>query len=201
MTNRRAPRLLRTMWLRDFRLLSGMAVVCIGAVVAVQMWPRTSPTNQVALIAVRDLPAGMRISAADVRRVPVEIPATARRILLSELPRQPLARAVASGALLSTADVHAALQSATRLVTLNVDAGHAPAQLQRGQQVDVWATASDGLAAARSAYVGRVIVAHVQGDATATGSRILTVQVDARATGRLVSVLHNHDLDVVEVPR
>ena len=196
----RAMRSARRRWL-DIRLLVGVLLAGGGAAVAWVMWPSNAAETTTALVAARDLPEGMVIGTQDLVHVAVQVPASTSAVLAPSGIGRQLARNVQAGSLLTTSDLRrdSGGASGVRHVSISVEPGHAPPSASRGDVVEVWATPDSAFATGPSRMVARVVIADVADSDSTLGDRVFVVQVSARQSAQLVSALHNHGIDLVEV--
>ncbi|WP_250287462.1 SAF domain-containing protein, partial [Frankia sp. CiP1_Cm_nod2] len=148
-----ARRLTPPRW-RDSRLLVGVLLVLVSVVVGARLFA-TADGSQDWVVAAADLPAGHVVAAADLTTASAYLrSATASRYFpggrRSELVGTMLARPVSAGELLSGADFVRDDVRPTRLVSIVVKDGRAPA-LTPGDHVDVFVLQRSGPAGAGAA--------------------------------------------------
>lgn len=194
---------LRLRWRRDARLFAGIALACVGGALAWILWPANNAGATPALVALRDLPAGLVVDASDVAVANVDVPRATAELLVQVAAGQRLTRTVAAGALLTDADVQVSgiRRDEVRLVSINVEPGHAPPDARRGDEVEIWATPDHALSAVDSRLVARVVIADVSAADTSLGDRVFVMQMSASQSPRVISALRNHAIDLVEVSR
>ncbi len=129
---------------RDLRLALGVGLVLLAVLVGSRVVG--SGGDRVSVWALRaPLAAGTSLSADDLVAVPVALDAIGAYVPAStDVVGQRLSRDVAVDELLPAAALSAGDSATRRLVTVPVDALHAPPGLARGERVDVYVTPKDG---------------------------------------------------------
>lgn len=150
----------------------------------------------------RSLPANAWVRASDVRTVDISAPAqvVSQLRILTPVGLQ-LARSVARGTLLTTADAMSAAHATPRFVTVAVQPDHLPAGLARGWLIDVWSTPENTLLSAQPGsrrVAENVMVADVS-NPDAAGTMAVKLQVGTEQVGALVLAGHAGGIDLVEV--
>jgi len=186
----------------DARLLLGVALVLVSVVVGARLvgsgeqgdmvWSTRSP-----------LAAGTTLTAADLVPVTVSLGDSATRYATTSesLAGRTLNRDHERGELIPMASL--AEPARGRVMSIPVDADHAPASLGRGQRIDVFATTDPGTAGARTEIVLQAVpVQEVQrgggGLSTAASLSVVVVVPPAEAI-RVVQALQSADIDVSRV--
>jgi Flp pilus assembly protein CpaB len=216
----RASRLARARW-TDTRLLLGVLLVMTSVVAGSRVLAGATRTQQV-WAARHDLAAGLRLTSQDVELRPVRLDSLAKEYLSAQ-GRSPagsvLARPVSAGELLPAAAVRPTSQPADvrRQVTVPVAAFHYPADLGRGQLVDVYVTPGSDASAAAAVGAGSpaapavptlvladALVVNVEDTGTAFGggssSVGIVLSVPADDVTAVVAGLHQGSVDLVGVP-
>lgn len=221
----RAARLAVPRWL-DGRLVLGVLLV-LGSVLLGARVLATADRSQQVWAATRDLAPGSTLGTGDLRKAKVRLFDAGDRYLVAT-GRPPagyvLTRGVGAAELLPRGSLVAPEQAATaelRDVSVPVEAGHLPEDLQAGQQVDVFVTAgagtsgtaaapgaapSPGTAGAANATRRVLSAAPVRlrprdGGLAAARSSSVVLSVGAGDAERLVSALQEGRVDLVRVPR
>jgi hypothetical protein len=180
---------------RDPRILVGVVIVAVSVLVGVKVL--ASADDTVGVWAVRkDLPAGTRVAAGEVRRVQIRFDSrdAADRYLSADDPLPSgsvLQRAVGKGELLPRNALAEADQALVE-VPVSVEVEEVPATVDEGSVVDVWvtpqtATTADRLADATLVLDDVVVVKAPKGEDTLapTGTRQIIVGVTADQAEKL----------------
>lgn len=145
----KANRLASPNWL-DTRLVLGVLLVLVSVVVGARVLASASSTQTV-LVASRDLASGATLGEGDLEPVEVRLDADQTRGLLrapggrNTYGGYALRRPVDKGEYVPLTALRLASETEDRQFTLNVDVGHFPPGLRRGDVVDVYVTpATDG---------------------------------------------------------
>lgn len=186
----------------DARLLLGVALVLVSVVVGARLL--NSPEEGATVWSLRGpLAAGTTIERDDLMPVTVSlgdsmghyVPAT------ESLAGTTLNRHLVAGELIPIAAVTE--PETGRLVSVPVEAAHAPTGLARGQRIDILATYDAGTAAARTETVlSAVPVQEVQsggGGLSTAASWSVVVVVPTDEAVRVVQALQSADIDVSRV--
>jgi hypothetical protein len=214
----KATRLTRARW-RDARLLFGVLLVMTSVVAGSRVLAGADRTQQVWSVTA-DLAAGTRLTAADLQLRAARLDAAAGNYLLSRDPDPVgslLVRAVSSGDLLPAAAISSGSSPVDDRpqVTVPVATFHYPADLTRGQLVDVYvtpdATSADpstasttGAAAAPELLIVGALVVTVEDSGSGFGGPSSSVGVvlcvPADQVAALVGGLRRGPVDLVQVP-
>lgn len=164
-----AGRLAPPSWL-DARLVLGVLLVLVSVVVGARVLAGADRTAQV-WSAARDLPVGTVLQADDVEAVEVRLLEAGSAYLAAPdlgFVGYVVERPVEAGELLPRrAVVEPGPGTDLRYVSVPVQPGRYPADLARGQRVDVWATPGDG------AQVDEVAAPQEGAPAASAGSRLV----------------------------
>lgn len=201
-------------WL-DGRLVIGVLLVLVSVVVGARVLGAADRTALV-WVAARDLAPGTAVAAEDVRTTRVRLLEAGSRYLAAPdrgFVGYVLDRPVARGELLPVAALQRPGAVDLRQVSVPVLPGRFPADLARGQRVDVWATpaAAPGSATASGTATGeaRLVLPAVavaappqSGGALAAGTaeRSVLLAVPAGDVATLVAAMASSRLDLVRVP-
>jgi hypothetical protein len=186
----------------DARLLLGVALVLVSVVVGARLLDPAGEDAEVWSVRT-PLAAGTTIEAADLEPVPVSLGAAASRYVSTTQPLAgaTLGRDLDGGELVPAASVSP--RRPGRLVSVPVDAAHAPSGLDRGQRIDLYATFDAGTAAARTEVVLEgVPVQEVQrggGGLSTAASLGVVVLVAPDQVGSVVRAVQSADIDVSRV--
>jgi hypothetical protein len=208
----KAGRLATPGWL-DGRLLLGVLLVLVSVVVGARVLAAADRT-QLVWSAARDLAPGSTLTADDLRPTEVRLLGTGDRYLAAPdtgFEGYVLDRAVSTGELVPVGALRPPGAAELRFVSVSVQPGRYPADLARGQAVDVWATPEREPAAAAEADGGasRLVLAAVPVHATADGGGALSAGSTDRAVvlavrpgdvGDLVAAMSSGRIDLVRVP-
>jgi hypothetical protein len=197
----------RPSW-RDRRLVLGLLLVLGSTVAGVRLLGAEPGTVDV-WVAARDLGAGTQLRGDDLVATPVRVAGSTARYVDAAGPPPVdlvLARPVGAGELLPVAALATGEAGAdVRTVSVPVEHGHLPADLARGDLVDVYVTPDrTGEDAAALQVTQAAAVAGVDGDAGRFGGAgstdVVLLTVSADAVPRLVGGLTRGTVDVVRVP-
>lgn len=216
----KASRLATPGWL-DGRLVLGVLLVLVSVVVGARVVGAADRTSLV-WTAARDLSPGTALAADDLQATRVRLFEAGQRYLAA--PQRGfvgyvLDRPVARGELVPVAALQRPGAVDVRYVSVAVQPGRYPADLARGQRVDVWATAAPGQPAggpspgpaptaspgSESRLVLRSLaVAAVPPAggalAAATTERAVVLAVPAGDVAQLVAAMARSRVDLVRVP-
>ncbi len=215
----RAARLATPSWL-DGRLVLGVLLVLVSVVVGARVLATADRSQQV-WVATRDLAPGSTLAPGDLQRGRVRLFGASDRYLVAvgAVPvGYVLAQGVGTAELLPRRSLLSPGQAAGRSlreVSVPVEAGHLPDDLQSGQQVDVYVTpgTGTGTGAAAGAGVGgaagtRLVLSGVPvllrpRDTAITATRVSAVvlSVGGSDAAVLVAALQEGKVDLVRVPR
>lgn len=198
-----AARLTRPRW-RDARLLGGVLLVLVSVVLGSRAL--AAADDSVAVWSLRSaLAPGSTLDADDLSIVQVRLGAASGHYLGASGPSPVgwvVTRQLAAGELLPVDAVEAAGSAdQLRSVTVAVERFHAPADLARGQRVDVYVTPEDGLT--RTVLTGALVADIVQDggrlgpSGAATG---VVLAVPPAQVSLLVQAAQDGALDLVGVP-
>jgi hypothetical protein len=201
-----ARRLSRPRWL-DTRVALGVLLVLTAVVVGARVLASAGRYSEVYL-ARRPLVPGQHLAAGDLTTGRVRFDGEAARyVAAGRVPVGYLVtRYVAAGEFVPLAAVTGSSSrlTATRLVSLPVSGGHLPADLGRGDEVDVYLTTKSGAGGpvAPQLVISAAIVDSVDGsgslsgdDSSAVGLVVPTPQVAA-----VVAAVESGSIDLVRVP-
>lgn len=196
---RSANRLEHNPW-RDRRVITGIAVVLVSAVVGGGLWIATTATDTYWAVA-HDVKAGQEISPNQLRQVEVTVPSSVSRTLHGQAsrPRGVWAQDLSAGSLVSRDGVRDGRADGQRL-PLRVSNGSLPSGLAPGDIVNVWVGPSaDDLEVKARRVLTDVKVVHVSQD---LGGADRTVLVDVGIDGptsEVVAVVAEQHVTVVQV--
>ena len=193
---------------RDLRLALGVVLVLLAVVIGsrvvssggdrVQVWALRAP-----------LAAGTTIAADDLVAVPVAVDALDAYVVSStDVVGQRLTRDVGADELLPASAVVAGAAEARRLVTVPVDALHAPPGLARGERVDVYVTPQDGASVGGDAVTvlpalvlaGALVADPGVVDQSGASNQVgVVLDVAAKDADRAVAAARAGDVDLVRV--
>jgi hypothetical protein len=205
-----ARRLTPPRWL-DARAVFGIVLLLGSMVVGARLFAAAGQETAV-WAAAHDLAPGERLSSADLTRVPVRLNAVASGYVTGAAPAgYVVTRFVAARELLPAAAVSAAPRvDDTRLVTVPVQPGHLPPDLEPGQLVDVYLTpraaASPGQSAAGGApalVLSAAVVQSRPGGSHGFGADVALAVVLVVPTDRVADVVRAAEsgaVDLVAVP-
>jgi hypothetical protein len=181
-------RIARPRWL-DPRLLGGLVLIMVAALLAVRLLTSTSRPTESMWVTARALPAGTVLGADDVRPAPVRWAGPAATYLpaTTAILGRTISQALVPGELVPAAALTAIVPEATITVVLAPE--NAPA-LARGEHVELWVTAGT----CRGVPVlGDVVVQSAQAassTAFATGrGQSVTVRVSLADAARLTTAV------------
>jgi hypothetical protein len=205
-----ARRLRQPSWL-DLRLVLGVLLVLASVLLGARVVTAADHSTRV-WATTRAIAAGTTVQADDVRPMRVRLYDNAADYLAATVSPagRTVTRDVGAGELLPRGVLTAAAPG--RLLSLPVDALHAPDSLSRGQRIDVFATtkdlAADAQAAGKTVKVLSAVpvqgVRRPSGGLTGSGTQLtVLVRVSPRDAGAVVTALRDADLDlsVVVGPR
>lgn len=193
---------------RDLRLALGVGLVLLAVLVGsrvvssggdrVQVWALRAP-----------LAAGTALAADDLVAVPVALDATEAYVLATtDVAGQRLTRDVGADELLPAAALAAGDAAPRRLVTVPVDALHAPPGLARGERVDVYVTPKDGASVGGDAVTvlpalvlaGALVADPGVVDQSGSSNQVgVVLDVAAKDADRAVAAARAGDVDLVRV--
>ena len=193
---------------RDLRLALGVALVLVAVVLGSRLL--SSGGDRTLVWSARaSLAAGTTMSADDLVAVPVALGALDAYVPDStDLVGRRLSRDVAADELLPAAAVVDGEGAPRRLVTVPVDALHAPPGLARGERVDVYVTPEDGASIGGDAVTvlpslvlaGALVADPGVVDETGASSQIgIVLDVAATDADRAVAAARSGDVDLVRV--
>ena len=208
-----AGRLATPRWL-DARLVLGVLLVLVSVVVGARVLAAADRT-QLVWSAARDLAPGSTLSAGDLEAVEVRLLTAGERYLAApgtDVEGYVLERPVGAGELVPVdALVPPGSAPDLRFVSVPVLPGRYPADLQRHQLVDVWATpdAAPGAAPAGESPGSRLVLeavpVHAEPDdggalSAGTAERAVVLVVPASDVDELVAAMSGARVDLVRVP-
>lgn len=204
----RATRLPVASWL-DKRLLLGVALVLTSVLVGARALA-AADTSQLVWSATHDLAVGTVIADGDLTLARARLFDVTSRYLAGDKPTGYVVSRPISGRELVPADAvrRPGPQSARREVTVPVQAGHLPPDLQRGQQVDLYVTPDDkavqrGRAAGPRLVLPALTVADVvRGSGLGAGGQDqpVVLAVAPEQVLAVVQALSEGRIDLVRVP-
>ena len=184
----------------DTRVVVGVLLVLVSVVVGVRVVSASAEGVPV-WAASRALEAGAVVGDGDVRLVEAVLDDATLGSYLGRGadPRgQVLARAVGEDEVLPVGAVQGGEGPALRLVSVPVEARHAPPpDVLRGARVDVWATWADGSAASSRLVLADVPVREVEESGVGSGVLGVVLAVAPDRVGDAVAALQADELDVV----
>lgn len=203
----RASRLPTPRWL-DGRLVLGVVMVLFAVVAGARVFTAAGRYSEV-YVARGALVPGEHLSTADLGVAEVRFAGTAAAYVAAGRP--PLGyvvtRYVAAGELLPVAAVSAATPavSASRFVTVPVQAGHFPDDLAHGDLVDVYETTkgTSGTTATPSLVIGNVPVDSYDdgaGSLSGTSTAAVVLAVPTAKVDVAVAAVETGSIDLVRVP-
>ena len=187
----------------DARLVIGVVLIVLSAGLGVVILGK--PQTTAALwSASRDLPAGTVLEQGDLTSTLVASPIASYLASTDSVIGQRLAKPLAAGELIHASDIaQQRIAPATRLVTIPVDALHAPSDLERGHRVDLWSTpVIESVISTPQLVLSNLFVAQVPSlDERGISSNLgITLEVPIEAVGAVIAALRAGDVDVVRVP-
>lgn len=187
----------------DIRLVVGVVLIVLSAAMGVAMVGKPETAVQMWSVS-RDLPAGTVLEPSDLVSVtmpqPIESYLPSTDVVVGQRLAQPL---VAGELLHSSVIAQQRVAPATRLVTIPVDALHAPTDLERGHRVDVWSTpVIESVISAPQLVLSNLFVSQVPSvDERGISSSLgITLEVPVEAVGAVIAALRAGEVDVVRVP-
>lgn len=181
------------------RVLAGIALMLVATGLGALTMQRATARVQMWQVS-HDLAAGTTLAAGDVHLAEVAVDDHGAYVAVAQRPvGRVLIRDLAAGELLPRTAIGGA-SPAVALVTLPIDPLHLPAELRRGQRVDVWCTTrtEDGRIGTTERVLSRALVDAAPGpDASGRSGVVLAVPRDA--VPPLVSALRGGELDLVAV--
>jgi hypothetical protein len=209
-----AGRLATPSWL-DARLLLGVLLVLVSVVVGARLLAAADRT-QLVWTAAHDLAPGSTLTAADLQTTSVRLFGTGSRYLAAPdtgFEGYVLQRAVSRGELVPVDALQPpGVAADLRFVSVPVHPGRYPADLGRGQRVDVWATPERDPSVPRAPGEpagSRLVLSAVPVHTTADGGGALSAGSAERAVvlavgpgdvGALVAAMSGGRIDLVRVP-
>ena len=186
---------------RDPRLAVGVALMALSVVAATVVV--SGVDHRVAVWgAARDLAAGTKLTADDLRSVSVVVDDVDRYVSGDEagLLGRTLGRDVGGGELLAVSAI-GSTQGPTRLVTLPVEPLHSPPELTHGDRVDVYLSPRENSDAASSRLVlSNAVVSQAAANDRATGELAVVLDVESTMAGAVVAAGRAGVIDLVRVP-
>ena len=184
----------------DTRVVVGLLLVLVSVAAGVRVV--SASTDGVPVwAAARALEPGTVVGDGDVRLVDVVLQDVTLDSYLGpgEDPRgRVLARGVGPDEVLPVTAVQGGEEPATRLVSVPVEARHAPPpDVLRGARVDLWATWSDGSTASSRLVLADVPVRQVEESGLGSGVLGVVLAVAPDLVGDAVAALQADELDVV----
>ena len=173
----------------------------VGAMVIGALVMRAGGDTVTVLRATRDLPAGA--APADLDRVQVERGLVGEAYLGMDLPADAVLRwPVYAGELVPRGALGAPVAREVRQVTVPVEPLHAPAVLNAGDRVDVWATAgnSAGDRAAPQLVLAAAVVRTVAADPGVGGELGVVIDVPVESVADVVAATRGGVVDLVAIP-
>ncbi|HET7902212.1 MAG TPA: SAF domain-containing protein [Candidatus Nanopelagicales bacterium] len=202
-----SPRARRLRDGRDLRLALGVGLVLVAVVLGSRVVSAGGDRTEVWALRAA-LASGTTLSADDLVAVPVALDAVDAYVATTtDVVGQRVARDVGAGELLPAAAL-AASGEARRLVTVPVDALHAPPGLARGERVDVYVTpkdgasvGGDGVTVLPSLVLAGALVADpgVVDESGASSQVGVVLDVSATDADRAVAAARAGDVDLVRV--
>lgn len=209
-----AGRLSPPSWL-DARLVLGVLLVLVSVVVGARVLSAAERTQQV-WTAVRDLPAGTALSRDDLRPTEVRLLGAAGQYLPAPdeaFVGYVLERGLGAGELVPVEALQAPGRGLdVRYVSVPVLPGRFPADLAKGELVDVWATPDRSAAAdpaGAPAEGSRLVLEAVPVQAppddggalgAATAEQAVVLAVATAEVGELLTAMSDGRIDLVRVP-
>lgn len=188
----------------DVRLLLGSVLIIISVILGAVMLGKPDSTVPM-WVATRDLPEGTLVLASDIAKHSVDSPMSGYLSDSDVVVGSRLARPVAAGELIHASAISTTrIAPATRLVTVAVDALHAPSDLQRGQRVDLWTTpVIESVISAPQLVMANLFVSAVPAvdERGISSSMGITLEVPLESVGAVIAALRSGDIDVVRVPQ
>jgi len=199
----KAARLVAPSWLNT-RVVLGLLLVLVSVVVGARVFA-SADDSQGVWVATRDLAPGTTLAEGDLEQARVRLFDNGGRYLVASAPKPVgyvLTRGVGADEFLPALGLRRPdeLAQPLRDVSVPVEAGHLPGDLQTGQQVDVYVTAGPA-AATRLVLAGvpvRLRPAEAGLSARSAGVVLSVPESDAAV---LVAALQEGAVDLVRVPR
>lgn len=193
---------------RDLRLALGVGLVLVAVVVGSRVVG--SGADRTPVWALRGaLAAGTELTADDLVAVPVAADSLeAYVVTTTDVEGRRLLRDVGAGELLPAAALADGSAEARRLVTVPVDALHAPPALARGERVDVYVTPKDGASIGSDAVTvlpalvlaGALVADPGVVDESGASNQVgVVLDVAAKEAERAVAAARAGDVDLVRV--
>ncbi len=185
-------------------MLAGVSLVA-GAALLGSMLLGSGAGPSTVWAASRDLAAGSTVRSEDWIAVAATLPESATGVYVdaAQAPTGTLTHAVPAGAFLPSS----ALESPAadrRAVTLPVEPGHLPGDLGRGDRVDLWASAGNGVGAPvgapRLVLSGAVVARVSLADSASTAAVAVVLDVPAARVATIVAAVRGGAVDLVAVP-
>lgn len=203
----RAARMTAPRWF-DARLALGVLLVLVSVVAGARVFAAADDYTQV-YVAAHDLVPGEHLVASDLDVARVRLPGTGSHYLAAGTPPvgYVVTRQVGAHELVPVASLAGgAAATRTRLVTVPVQPAHLPADLDRGDRVDVYLTpeaaAGDAVPAPTLVLSGVAVESRDGGARTFGGSSALAVvlAVPSGQVGAVVHAVESGIIDLVELP-
>ena len=194
-----ARTLVRVRW-RDGRLWLGIALIIVSMVIGSRLLSHSDDRINV-WRATRDLSIGS--APTDLEPVSVALAdASAGYARSTEDPTGVLIHPVAAGELLPLTSLGSPDIGSTRIITVPVDALHAPVGLLPGDRIDIWATPAESSMPAISRLVeSSAVVAAVSSDSMGVGGEIgVAVRIPEAHAEALIAAIRAGMIDLVSVP-
>lgn len=181
---------------RDGKILAGVALIVVSIVAGAALL-RHEDTMTTVWQANRDLSAGAMVTSEDFAPVQADL-SEVESAYATEPSSGVLTRGLRAGELLPESAISSVTPVDQRLIVLPVEPLHAP-DLASGDEVDVWATASEtGVSAL---VISGVHVVAVNSDVIGAGGESgVIVAVSDRDAGKLVAAVRSGVIDVVKAP-
>lgn len=184
---------------------AALIVIAVGGVLAAHRAAVAPPSNRV-VVATRDLLPGTIIAPTDLGALAVELPESVPAVAADDADRllgSALASRVPAGSLIRPADVASGGDTAapgTITVSLELDAGRAPAGLRPGLRVDVLATDTErgdtSVVATGATVVERPEVTE-EAIGASSGARVDLAVSDAAVAAAIVDAAVRQDVTLV----
>ena len=180
--------------LLDPRIVLGVLLMALSIVAGVRLLSGAEP-DQLVWMAARDLPAGATLQPGDVELVPVTVPDSGAYFPAGQEPAGTLRTRLSAGQLLVPAQL-ARRAPDTRVVAVPVALERLGTALERGSEVDVWASAThggDATMVARAVLIDDVARDQDWGNGTAT----VLLRVPPHHVGAVGSATRSGEVDLV----